>query len=591
MSETGHRIFIEQSQGAEEGRDRSTLVAPVPAAPDGTDNQFEPSLPIVDKNGIPTAYFEEWLTAQLLKTRRVEGRINDVDGGGTTLEASVSSTQQALIDLDGRIASAVDVTELTARVANDEQALAAEVLARQEAFVSEELARSTADQALSAEITTVRGDLTAAEGAIAALGGDLTNLELVLTASVQDNASAIVDEQSARASAVQNLQAQINSIDTTGTDGLQAQIDDNRIAIADEEGARAAADLAIQASLNTLDTNVNARIDSTETAIADESSARATSVQSLQAQIDDIEVGDNSGLIARVDTLEQAVVDEGTARAQADLDLQASIENETGQLSSRINQTNTALTNESVTRINQVNSLQVQIDDIDVGSLEASITQTADVVADLEGNLNASLQWTVQGANNLAGVRVFAGPELSNITLSASQITFTNQNGDVLFDANGNLNSVFIPEITARSITADRIAVGTLTTLEMGVNSVGIEELQSGTVRQSFAFSQGSAVDNGQSFSSSTTFSRQVQIPTNNTPVFISLFVRFRNGDSANGFEAKEGDNIIALTSDERTFLVQHAGFWIAQAGQRTIITRFNQDWEFALMTGFFLKA
>jgi len=92
-------------------------------------------------------------------------------------------------------------------------------------------------------------------------------------------------------------------------------------AIADETSARASAIETVQASIASEASTRSAQVTSLQQAIADESSARASAITGVQAEID----GEASTRSAQVTSLQQAVTDEASARSSADAALQAAV--------------------------------------------------------------------------------------------------------------------------------------------------------------------------------------------------------------------------------------------------------------------------
>lgn len=176
---------------------------------------------------------------------------------------------------------------------------------------------SLADASIAANAAAIVTEQIARSNADDALASNITNLAAVVSTNNSTQAAAIANEQTVRANADTALASSITALTATVNSNNSTAI----ARIANEETVRANADNALASSVSTLtatvntnNSNVNARIATEETVRANADTALASSVSSLTATVNT----NNSTLSARI-------TNEETARAAGDDALAAQI--------------------------------------------------------------------------------------------------------------------------------------------------------------------------------------------------------------------------------------------------------------------------
>jgi len=236
--------------------------------------------------------------------------------------------------------------------------------------------------------------------------------------------TAVSDEESARASAVNTLDSRI----TTEKNTLNASISNVQGTVTSETSARASADNTLDARITSEKNTLNASITSVQDAVTDEAGARASADTSLNTRITS-EVGT---LNASIDTVESAVSTETNARATAITNLRSEISGSSGTIDSKITSYNNTLVSPSGAIATKVDELETSLTGPS-GPIAASsqLAQDAQTTADGAASSAASLSTrvdTVEGSTSAqvginSGFNTRTGVLESKAFLKASNTT------------------------------------------------------------------------------------------------------------------------------------------------------------------------
>lgn len=348
----------------------------------------------------------------------------------SALQARIATEEQARLSADTALASRAATLEAQMGGGQD-SALRARIAA-------EESARATADQALATRASTLEAQLR-----------NETDSPL---------RARIVAEESARAGGDQALAGRASALEAqvagTSASGLRTALD-ARITSVENAGASADAALAgraatLEAQLrNETDSGLRARIAAEESARANAVSAVAGRTSTLEAQLAGQQA---SGLRAQIAAEESARADADGALATRASTLEAQLRNEADSgLRARIAAEEGARAGGDAALASRVTSVEAG-----VGGLSASVTQTSQALANLNGRLGAS--WTLElNANGLvSGLRATNDGRASSLVLDFGLVQARNVRAD---------------SVVANSITTENLvgqAVTSVTAVEFG---------------------------------------------------------------------------------------------------------------------------
>lgn len=289
-------------------------------------------------------------------------------------ESTVDTLSQDVTAIGGRVDGlSQDVTNIDDKVDTVSQTVAT-MGDKVDSFDSRVTANTTAIDGLTQDVTSIHGDLddlsTSLENEVTARADGDTRLEGLIddevTAREQldtDVRRWFTEESNARVNGDNNLQNNINSLETTVRSNYSSSM--SRM---DSLDSRITGDASAISGLNSRVTNnanaiegINTTVDGLSTDLADESTARETADTRLEGLIGDRYTK------TETDTLINA---ESTARANADAELQSAIQAEATTRSEAIkgvngtvNELNTKLDDESTARANADTRLESLIGD------------------------------------------------------------------------------------------------------------------------------------------------------------------------------------------------------------------------------------
>ena len=257
------------------------------------------------------------------------------------------------------------------------QSLTASVDDNAAAITEESTARATATEALATQITTLTATVDTNTAAIttesttrATETEALATQITTLSATVDDNTAAITTEATTRATETDALATQITT--------LSATVDDNTAAITTEATTRATETDALATQITTL----SATVDNNAAAITTEATTRATQDTALATQI--------TTLSSTVDDNTAAITTEATTRATQDTALSTQITT----LTSTVDDNTAAITSEATTRANETSALSTAIDtltatvDDNTAAISAEATTRADETSALSSTID-----------------------------------------------------------------------------------------------------------------------------------------------------------------------------------------------------------
>ena len=324
-----------------------------------------------------------------------------------TAEASIQTLSETTATDTGAVSNQVNAlrTEFEANVANVIQQINTLVQADQAEAAARALLEARVDNADAAILREERARATADEA--------LTQRDLVQQSAIDNNRALISEEATTRANETEALARDVELV--------QAQTQQASAALGVERQARAT---QFEALAN-YDLALNVRLEDVESG----QSATASTINAIEARVRNTENGLTSS-VSRINALENSLnSSDGTVLA-----LSRAIDT----VNSRLVQAENSITAQT----QQVNIISSQ-----VGSAVAQVSQVADTVADLEGNANAILGFTVSGGGNSASLTFLSGNAYgSYIELDASTIRLR---GDVIVDG---------------TLTANKIVSGSLST-------------------------------------------------------------------------------------------------------------------------------
>jgi hypothetical protein len=181
--------------------------------------------------------------------------------------------------------------------------------------------------------------------------------------------------------------------------------------------ARATLATNLTAAINTEKTNREAAITTLQQADVTESTARAALGTTLNAAINT----EKTNREAAVATLQQAVVTESQARATLGTNLTAAINTEASNRAAAITTLNTAIANETSARASAITTLSST-----VNNNTASITQTQQTLATVDGKLNASYGLEVDANGRIASMKLLSNGVSSEVAFKADSFKIFN---------------------------------------------------------------------------------------------------------------------------------------------------------------------
>ena len=302
--------------------------------------------------------------------------------------------------------------------------------------VTELISETTADYAIASDVTKLNAQFEFDAG------GNITGTSGALVTAI-NAASANADQ--AFATQVNKLNAQFDIDGDGNITGLSsANIDSVKSVVASEGYASATSQAEIRVDVD----DASATASDNVTAIATETLARVTKDEELVASIGNEE--DGTGVYAAVRTVAEAVVTESEARAQEKTTLEAAIGSNTSafedyvlvkatedaaqaireeDMKTEFRGNNTAFQN--FKNITYADAEQARSEEINTIRASASgagaladtnageITETKRVVADIEGNIEATWKLDVTAGNRIAGMKLQADDVSSSVTFNA----------------------------------------------------------------------------------------------------------------------------------------------------------------------------
>ena len=311
------------------------------------------------------------------------------------------------------------------------------------ALISEEqIARSTAEEAIAARIDTLKtdvdgntADITTEQIARSTAEEALAARIDTLKTDVDGNTADITTEQIARSTAEEALAARI--------DTLKTDVDGNTADITTEQIARSTAEEAIAARIDTLKTDV----DGNTADITTEQIARSTAEEALAARIDTLKT-DVDGNTADITT-------EQIARSTAEEALAARIDT----LKTDVDGNTADITTEQIARSTAEEALAARIDTLktDVDGNTADITTQVSALSTLDETIAARIDsydsvFGENAANANAKMATIANDEISSSTIDFN----TDANGAIasisLTSKSGTTTSTSLARISADQI-------------------------------------------------------------------------------------------------------------------------------------------
>lgn len=290
--------------------------------------------------------------------------ITSLDSRVGANEASIVSEQATRATADTALAQ--DITNLDARVTTAE----GDIVTTQASIANESVARANADaaeasarQSLEAVVNTKNRVFRQPTPPTAIAVGDLwydtddnnilriwdgTAWQLTTDLRIDQNAAAIVSEQTARADADSAIASDVTAL-TARVTTAEGDIDATEASIVSEQTARASADSALASDITTLAarvTTAESDIAAAEASISTEATARASGDTALSSLI--------TALDSRVGANEASIVSEQTTRADADSALAQDVTNLDARLTTAegdIVTTQASISSESTARV------------------------------------------------------------------------------------------------------------------------------------------------------------------------------------------------------------------------------------------------
>ena len=425
------------------------------------------------------------LKASLTTVNGIDARLStaeiDIDALEGEIVTKVSNTE--FDDLGARVTTAeetlstINGAEITRSVEDvrylyKEQDLAAEAVLRN--LFTEERNFNLTQGAIAFADETLRaytdGKTLAEAEARLALGAALETADAELAASITTEQTARVTADEAEATAREELAAQIES-DLATVNG----------SIVNEASIRLAADQAEASARQALQVTLENDVSDLEAAITNEATVRANA--------DSAEASARTTLAARLDTdiatTQAYIIDEQNARVSADSALTTSI----NSLTATVNSNTAAIQNEATARANadsanatQITNVQARLDTGDFAAVKVSASASANAIT----GLNAKWGVQVNAGGQVAGIALNSGGQsYSSFTVLADVFNVYHPsdgtprqmfgmgyvNGAYRVGINGSL-------IVDGSITARRLAVGTITAASGVIDDLAVDTLQ-----------------------------------------------------------------------------------------------------------------
>ncbi len=251
-----------------------------------------------------------------------------------------------------------------------------------------------------------------------------------LTSEVVRLDQARIDGDTAQATALSNVRAEMEG-DIAGVDGrVTGEVTRLEQAIVDGDGAQATALSNVRAEMEGdiagVDGRVTGEVTRLEQAIVDGDGAQATALSNVRAEMEGDIAGVDGRVTGEVTRLEQAIVDGDGAQATALSNVRAEMEGDIAGVDGRVTGEVTRLEQAIVdgdgaqaTAIEQVRAT--------VGDVQATVTQQAAAIVDIEGKVMAYLLFEVEAGTGRAVVRLAAdGRDGSTIDFAANALRFAN---------------------------------------------------------------------------------------------------------------------------------------------------------------------
>ncbi len=251
-----------------------------------------------------------------------------------------------------------------------------------------------------------------------------------LTSEVVRLDQARIDGDTVQATALSNVRAELEG-DIAGVDGrVTGEVTRLEQAIVDGDGAQATALSNVRAELEGdiagVDGRVTGEVTRLEQAIVDGDGAQATALSNVRAELEGDIAGVDGRVTGEVTRLEQAIVDGDGAQATALSNVKAELEGDIAGVDGRVTGEVTRLEQAIVdgdgaqaTAIEQVRAT--------VGDVQATVTQQAAAIVDIEGKVMAYLLFEVEAGTGRAVVRLAAdGRDGSTIDFAANALRFAN---------------------------------------------------------------------------------------------------------------------------------------------------------------------
>ena len=245
----------------------------------------------------------------------------------------------------------------------------------------------------------VADEASARAEAINGVNASISNLDKKTDASVNRLDQAIADETSARTQAISDVNASISTLDKK-TDASVKRLDN---AISDETQARSDAITVVKADLTTLENNTNASVSRLDQAIADESSARAQAISGISATLGGVksEVDKNSDEIdqakASLQNASLALINNSMAQSKMSTVIEAKYRKGQTKTKAEIARVDTAIADEASARAEAISNVNASVSslesktDASVSRLDKAIADEASARAEAISGVNASI--------------------------------------------------------------------------------------------------------------------------------------------------------------------------------------------------------
>lgn len=372
---------------------------------------------------------------ELIASDRRLGQNNDLNA--ETLLQDILSLDQEIAERNTTVAAARQDLSVTIETGLSAEAaarllLTATVNENTSAIISEQVARATADEAVTTSLTTliaqtgadaqaaITTEQTARTTADSALASEITTLTSTVTTNNTTLNALITNEATTRANA-DSAEASARTALAARVTTAEGAITTSAAAIVTEQTARATADTALASSITAL----TATVGTNTAAISTEATARANADSAFTTQLET--------LSSVVDDNIAAISSEATTRATADSALSTQLTALTSTVNTNNTSVNAAITTEATTRASADSALSTQITNLQSTVTTNNTTQTAAISTEATTRANADSAL----ASNITTLQTTVNGQTTSIQTNATSIDGINAKYTVKIDNNG----------------------------------------------------------------------------------------------------------------------------------------------------------